>query len=232
VVNVAVITERDVAMVRWIGEQYAVPVEVLAELLATLAPADAGTRASRFGQREPSRVATIATRERLARRHVARLLSMDLLQRFRLTSGPWVAPTRAGLRRVGLSWEPWDVSDWQLDHLGAVARLRLHLEREYPQATWEPERAIRSRWANQGARVRLADGGLHWPEGGATGIECELHVKRLERYQSVVADVDPRWSEVWWFTPAAVMPLLTAKLAEAGGGERHQVYELPEGVAP
>jgi hypothetical protein len=232
VVPVAVITERDLAVVRWVGEQYAVPVEILGELLARLAPADAGTRASRFGQGEPSRAAALATRECLARRHVARLESMDLIQRFRLTSGPWVAPTRAGLRRTGLAWEPWEVSDWQLDHLGAVARLRLHLEREYPQATWEPERAIRSRWANQGARVRLADGGLHWPEGGATGIECELHVKRPDRYQAVVADVDPHWSEVWWFTPLEHVGLLTIRLMEAGGGEHHQVYELPEGVAP
>ena len=137
----AVITQRDVMVVRWVGEQYAVPLDVLGELLARLAPADAGTRASRFGEREPSGAATLASRDRTARRHVARLESLDLLQRFRLTSGPWVAPTRAGLRRVGLSWEPWDVSDWQLDHLEAVAWLRLHLERTYPDAEWISERA-------------------------------------------------------------------------------------------
>jgi hypothetical protein len=168
---VAVITERDLAVIRWIGEQYAVPVEILGELLARLAPADAGTRASRFGQEEPSRAAMVVTRERLARRHVTRLESMDLLQRFRLASGPWVAPTRAGLRRTGLAWEPWDVSDWQLDHLAAVARLRLHLEREYPGAAWESERAIRSRWANKGARVRrptARSGGLRVKPPGSS----------------------------------------------------------------
>jgi hypothetical protein len=228
----AVITQRDVLTVRWIAEMYAVSVDVFGELLARFVPADASTRASRFGEREPSRVATLATRERLARRHVGRLESMDLLQRFRLTSGPWVAPTRAGLRRVGLSWEPWDVSDWQLDHLEAVARLRLHLERAYLDAGWISEREIRSHWHGKGARVRLADGALEWPDGDATGVECELHVKRLDRYQSAVADRDPRWSEVWWFTPAAQVALLTARLTEAGGGDRHQVYQLPEGVTP
>jgi hypothetical protein len=231
VVDVAVITERDVMVVRWVGEQYAIPLDVLGELLVRLAPADAGTRASRFGEQKVG-PASLASRDRTARRHANRLESMDLLQRFRLTSGPWVAPTRAGLRRVGLSWEPWDVSDWQLNHLEAVARLRLYLQARYPDAEWISERAIRSRWAGSGARVRLADGGLSWPEGGATGVECELHVKRPERYQAVVADVDPHWSEVWWFTPLEHVGLLTIRLMEAGGGERHQVYELPEGVAP
>jgi hypothetical protein len=84
----------------------------------------------------------------------------------------------------------------------------------------------------QGCSGSPADGALWWPEGEATGIECELHVKKLDRYQAVVADVDPRWSEVWWFTPPGQMAGLAAKLTEAGGGERHQVDELPEGAAP
>jgi hypothetical protein len=210
------------------------PVDVFGELLAVTAPADAGARAARLGAREPvSRAATLASRERLARRHAARLESLDLVQRYRLTSGPWVAPTRAGLRRTGLSWEPWDVSDWQLDHLEAVARLRLELERTYPDATWESERAIRSRWAGSGARVRLADGGLRWSDGTATGIEVELHVKRLDRYQSAVADCDPTWrAGVWWFTPAAHVGLLEVKLHDAGASNQHQVYPTPEGVIP
>jgi hypothetical protein len=36
---------------------------------------------------------------------------------------------------------------------------------------------------------------------------------------------------VWWFTPGAQVQLLTARLRDAGGGDVHQVYPLPEGVA-
>ena len=228
----AVITERDLNVVRWIGEQYAVPLDLLGDLLAILAPADAGTRAARFGQRESSSSAELASRLRLARKHAGRLESMYLLQRFRLTSGPWVAPTRAGLRRSGLAWEPWDVSDWQLTHIEAVARLRLDLQQRYPDARWESDRAIRSRWHGSGARVRRADGGLYWPDGTATGVECELHVKRLDRYQAAVADVDPAWSAgVWWFTSIAQVAILRSRLREAGAGAQHEVTAVPEGVA-
>jgi hypothetical protein len=99
----------------------------------------------------------------------------------------------------------------------------------YPEATWESDRAIRARWHGSGARVRLADGGLHFPDGEAVGVELERYTKKLGRYQGAVADADPAWSAVWWFTPIGRVPLLTQRLREAGGGDVHQVYQLPEG---
>ena len=82
------------------------------------------------------------------------------------------------------------------------------------------------------ARVRLADGGLYFPDGDAVGVELELHVKRLDRYQAAVADVDPAWSSgVWWFTPRAQVALLQQRLQDAGAGAHHEVVTAPEGVA-
>ena len=46
--------------------------------------------------------------------------------------------------------------------------------------------------------MRLADGGLWWLAGGATAVELERDVKRLDRYQAAVADVDPAWSSGVW----------------------------------
>lgn len=231
VVVVAVTTERDLAVLTWIGEQYAVPLDVLGEVLARTAPGDASVRAARFGSKVP-RSATLASRDRLARKHAGRLQDLGLAERVRLLGEVWIAPTTAGLRFAGLPYDRWQPSGWSLAHIAAVARLRLHLQGTYPDARWEPERAIRSRWAGSGARVRLADGGLHWPDGAAFGIECELHVKRLDRYQSAVADCDPAWSAgVWWFTPIAQVDLLQQRLRDAGAGAQHEVAAIPEGVA-
>jgi hypothetical protein len=81
--------------------------------------------------------------------------------------------------------------------------------------------------------VRLADGGLWWLAGGATAVELERDVKRLDRYQAAVADVDPAWSSgVWWFTPRAQVGLLQERLQDAGAGAHHEVVTAPEGVAP
>jgi hypothetical protein len=81
--------------------------------------------------------------------------------------------------------------------------------------------------------VRLVDGGLWWPEGGATAVQLERDIKHLDRYQPAVADVDPAWSAgVWWFTPIAQVGLVRSRLQTDGAGAHHQVVTGPEGVAP
>jgi hypothetical protein len=81
--------------------------------------------------------------------------------------------------------------------------------------------------------VRLADGDLWWLAGGTTAVELERDIKRLDRYQAAVADVDPAWSSgVWWFTPRAQVRLLQQRLQDAGAGAHHEVVTAPEGVAP
>jgi hypothetical protein len=122
------------------------------------------------------------------------------------------------------------LADTLVHHTAMVGRLRLHLAVAYPEAEWESERAIRQRAA--GAPLRRADGGLLFPDGTAVGIELERYVKKLPRYLGAVANTDPDWTEgVWWFTPTNLVPLLTQRLAEAGGADRHQVYPLPPEVA-
>jgi hypothetical protein len=210
------ITERELTVLRWVGEQYAVPMAVLAELVER-------------AHRVPS-----GSAPRVARRMAERLAALGYAGRPHVLGRWWLVPTRAGLRAAGLDYQPWNIAEheWSLNHLVLCARLRLHLAAADPSAEWESDRAIRSRWHGTGARTRLADGGLHWPEGTAVGIELERYVKKPSRYQGAVLDQDPAWTDgVWWFTPAAHVQLLTTRLRDAGGGDRHQVYPLPPEVA-
>jgi hypothetical protein len=213
-----VLTERELRTLRWVAEQYAVPMRVLAELLSR------------------GRHLADGSAEVLARRVALRLERLSYAERRPMLGQTWLAPSRRGLRAAGLPYRAWNLAEhaWSLAHVEACARLRLELERAYPGARWESDRGIRQRWHGSGARVRLADGGLHWSDdASATGIELERHVKRPDRYRAAVLDTDPAWSAgVWWFTPPGQVELLTARLREAGGGELHQVYPLPEGVSP
>jgi hypothetical protein len=210
------ITLRELAVLRWTGEQYGLPMEVVAELVAR----DAAVSA--------------LSASRVARRVAERLAELGYAGRPRALGRWWLVPTRAGLRAAGLEFRAWDITahEWSLPHLTMCARLRLHLEAAYPTATWESDRAIRHRWHGSGARVRLTDGGLHWSDdASATGVELERYVKKPSRYRGAVLDTDPAWNAgVWWFTPAGQVDLLTKRLVDAGGGELHQVYPLPEGV--
>jgi hypothetical protein len=173
-------TQRDLQVLRWLGEMYGAPMATLSELYGT--------------------------GDRVTRRHAARLEQAGYASRTLVPgSGAgradvWLIPTRKGLRFAGLEhYERQDIVGWKATHTAAVGRLRLALE--VPGATWESERAIRHRWHGSGARVRIADGGLTLPGGHVVGVELELHRKTLKRYPAIVDDVDPTWDQVWWFVP-------------------------------
>jgi hypothetical protein len=214
-----VVTQRDLEVLTFAGEQFGLPMGVVAELLARHA---AGTR--------PLGASAAAT---VARRTAARLEAGGYAERLTVAGEVWLIPTRRGLALVRQDDQPrpyevWLPAAWKLEHVAAVARLRLALADQYPQARWESERSIRRRWAGSGARVRYADAGLHFPDGTAVGIECELHVKKPHLYQGIALDQDPAWTGgVWWFTPPAQVDLLSRRLAEVRA-TRHRVFQLPE----
>lgn len=208
------ITERELAVLRWVGEMYTVPLGVLADLV----------------DRGPEPLSP-ASAERVARRTAVRLERLGYAGRRPLLGQPWLIPTRTGLRAAGLNYPAQVPAEGILKHVATVARLRLHLAATEPAAEWESERAIREQWG--ASRVRRVDGALWWPGEDAAGVEVELHLKKPARYAGIVHDLDPSWNAgVWWFTRPAHMATLAKYLREAGGGDFHQVYELPEGVAP
>jgi hypothetical protein len=213
------VTVRDLGVLAFAVEMFGLPLGLVAELVARDAP---------------ERLSP-ASAERVARRVAARLREGGYARLVRVAGEVWLVPTEAGLH-LGMAegqstpYQVWRPAAWKLDHLAAVARLRLFLEDAYPGAVWQSERAIRRRWHSTGARVRLADGGLHLANGQAVGVEVELHVKRLNLYEGIVRDVDPAWTRgIWWWTPAANLELLYRRL-EAAGAVGHEVYELPDGI--
>jgi hypothetical protein len=167
------VTERDVAVLRWLGEMFGAPMAVVADLYGV--------------------------GERVARRHAARLERAGYASRQLAPGGTWLVPTRRGLRFAGLDHEPWSLVAWKGEHVATVSRLRLTLQEQYPEAVWTSERAIRSRWAGSGARVRFADGQLDFPGTTCVGIELELHRKHAREYGGIAGDVDPAFDQVWWF---------------------------------
>jgi hypothetical protein len=217
------VTRRDLEVLTFAGEQFGLPMPVVAELVVRHAAPGRPLR--------PDAAAAVA------RRTAARLEAGGFAERLAVAGEVWLVPTSRGLALVRSDDDPrayqvWRPAAWKLDHVAAVARLRLHLTDTYPQARWESERSIRRRWAGSGARVRYADAGLHFPDGRAVGVECELHVKAPHLYQGIALDQDPAWTAgVWWFCPAGQVGLLRRRLDDAGAVD-HQVHALPEGVAP
>jgi hypothetical protein len=208
-------------MLAFIGEQYGVPLAVVRELLARYADPAAPAPPRRLPSGHPDALSG-------ARKWAGRMVRAGLVRCEVALGHTWVVPTRAGLRFAGLDFKPWQPAGFKLAHVEAVARLRLRLEEFYPGSTWTSERAIRSRWAGSGARVRYADGQLDLPDGTCVGIEVELHHKKAWSYESIAGDVDPVFDVIWWFCPVATVALLRRTLAAIAKPDRpkHEVYAL------
>jgi hypothetical protein len=218
-------TARDLTALRFVGEQYAVRLDVAAVLL---------TRLSTAGPERGSQLSRRAVREQLGRWEQA-----GWAQRRRLLGHTWVTLTRAGLRLAGLDYEVWSPALDRLDHHHAASVVRLHREPIPGQGGWVCERAL---WRRRGkASWHLADAALPAPipEGWADQgigeawelVEVELTQKARPRLVAVLKTRPPHTAAVTYYVPAALQVALAAQLAsvvrELGGRPPVTVQPLP-----
>jgi hypothetical protein len=218
------VTPRDLAALRFVGEQYATRLDVLAVVLGRLSPA-AVRDARRLG-------------ERTVRQRVERWEQAGWAVRRRMLGQTWVLPTRAGLRLAGLEFDGWEPAATRLSHHHEVAVVRLAREPVPGQGGWVCEREL---WRRRGkASWHLADGALPMPvPSGWQGIseawelvEVELHQKARPRVLAALKTRAPHTARITYYVPASLHAALTAQLAsvvgELGGRPEVQVELLPD----
>jgi hypothetical protein len=219
-------TARDLAALRFVGEQYAIRVDVATVLL---------TRLSTAGPERGSQLSRRAIREQLGRWEQA-----GWAERRRLLGHTWVLPTRTGLRLAGLDFEVWSPALDRLDHHHAAAVVRLAREPAPGAGGWVCERAL---WRRRGkASWHLADAALPvpvpegWVQQGISEawelIEVELTQKARPRVVAALKTRPPHTAAVTYYVPAALQPALAAQLTgvmrELGGRPPVTVQPLPE----
>jgi hypothetical protein len=218
-------TARDLAALRFTGEQYAVRVEVAALLL---------TRLSTTGPEAGTQLSRRAVREQLGRWDRA-----GWAERRRLLGHTWVTPTRAGLRLAGLDYDPWTPALDRLAHHHAAAVVRLAREPAPGRGGWVCERAL---WHRRGkAAWHLADAALptHVPEAWQRQgiseawelIEVELTQKARPRVLAALKTRPPHTARITYYVPPELHAALSAQLAsvvrELGGRPPVLVEPLP-----
>jgi hypothetical protein len=218
-------TARDLAALRFVGEQYAARADVAALLL---------TRLSTAGPEVGGQLSRRAVREQLSRWERA-----GWAERCRLLGQTWVLPTRAGLRLAGLAFDPWTPALDRLAHHHAVAVVRLAREPVPGRGGWVCERAL---WRRRGrACWHLADGALPvpvpeaWQQQGIGEawelVEVELTQKARPRVVAALKTRPPHTARITYYVPAALHAALSAQLAgvvrELGGRPQVTVELLP-----
>ncbi len=219
-------TSRDLAALRFVGEQYAVRLDVLAVVLGRLSRGQLRT-AGRLGSRT-------------VRQRVERWEAAGWAVRRRMLDHSWVLATRTGMRLAGLEFDPWTPALDRLDHHHVVAVVRLARESVPGQGGWVCEREL---WRRRGrASWHMADGALPasvpagWQQQGISEaweqIEVELHQKTRPRVLAALKTRAPHTARITYYVPAGLHAALSAQLAsvvrELGGRPAVAVEPLPQ----
>jgi hypothetical protein len=224
------ITDRDVAALRWLGQQYAARADVLRVLLGRLSP---GT----------PRITGQLGDETL-RQILDRWEDRGLVTRDRLLGHLWVAPTAKAVRLVGLDVRAWSFVIPQLAHVHAVGVVRLALEPSIPEGGhWLSERELR----REAGKSHVPDGAIQLPDDpdavaglGLYGedvdplpkriaVEVELTRKGAARLrQAWTRPRHGRWQRTAYYAPPDVASYLTGQLQRIRPRHPIQVHPLPE----
>ena len=224
------ITDRDVAALRWLGQQYAARSDVLRVLLGRLSPGS---------PRIEGQLAETTLRDVLDRWEDRGLVARD-----RLLGFLWVAPTPKALRLVGLDVRAWSFVIPQLAHVHAVGVLRLALEPSIPAGgRWLSERELR----REAGKSHVPDGAVQLPDdpeaaAGAglygedvdplpkrVAIEVELTRKGAARLREAwTRPRHGRWTRTVYYAPPEVAGYLTGQLQRIRPRHPIQVHPLPD----
>ena len=153
------------------------------------------------------------------RYHLRRWLRAGWVRPQRALGRTWIVPTRGGLDLAGSGYRPWTLIPSQLNHLHAVAVVRLAIEARQPRgrvgqrASTDPAArptpgslvAARRR-PGRGRRRRQRRPPLHT-------IEVELTPKHLAKLQQVFEHRYPGEVQTTYFTPPAHQDGLRRRLA-------------------
>lgn len=175
------------AMLRWIGEQFAVSFDHLPMLEHLVMK-----KASDAPLLQYKGIASLTDR----------WLHYQLIERQKIfvKKPQWIWLTRKALNAVDLDFPARAPSVARLDHIHAVNRVRLHFERK---TVGQGIHWICEREANE-SRKKLnkkhqVDGEIKYPDGYTAAVEVELNQKRKPRLRSILRELQRDYDAVRYY---------------------------------
>lgn len=203
------LTERDLACLRWIAQQYAIRLDQLQRLLLRLTPEEDKSKV-RAGADRLSRERTYRT--------LARWESLGLIEYASILDGEprWVWLSAKGLREIGSVLRYNRPSAVRLRHLYWTNQVRLWIESRRPADTWKSEREIKAEHLPRQSgehQEHLPDAILYAANGRISAIEVELEPKAAQQLQAIVAELESQYTSILYFVSQAAQRQLVNLLA-------------------
>jgi len=209
------VTERDEAVLPWIGDMYAVRLDQLQLLL------DRHSDVKRKVTATPSLDAARHVLERWEKLGFAESRKVYAKQ------PRWLWLTRKGLARLDRGYQYKQPADSMLNHYYAVNQVRLYLEgRTDIELFWRAERELRPQEAKEWGK-HFVDGEaiLEDVEDGeiVIGIEVELAQKRPDELRRILRWLVERYDPVWYYTGPKSHAGVVRAIADLAEEDREKV---------
>jgi hypothetical protein len=214
------LTERDRRLLRWVGEQYCVRIDLLAVLLARLSD-------------DPAARSAGSVAPRLAQRRVAawRSAGLAVSRRFLVGTPSTIWLTAEGMATAGLPWRSFEPAFPTVAHRHATSVVRAYVEGRSAELGWTCERQLREG----------LPGGVHCPDAliastddtgrvWRSAVEVELTRKHRPRVEQIIKGSLDRFDDVIYFAAAEAAPVVRAAVEAVAAGERVRIrpYPVPE----
>lgn len=201
-------TDRDIALLTWTAEQYAVRFDQLHQLV------------NRYKGSEvtESNIKALVNRWRKA----------DWVKKRKIVYGEpaWIWVSKEGLQAMDLPYPQWEPKPGRMAHIHAVNAVRLFVEgRPEVDSHWISERQIHLE-RRAADRKHKVDGEVNY-QGNLVAIEVELTQKSAYRLQSVLRELSQSYPAVWYFlADDCYAPVADAIHAFPGSKQQFVVYKL------
>lgn len=200
------LTPRDLLVLRWIGEQYAIRFDQLQRLLAVQSS-------------EPERLRHAGMLSEARTRRTIRRWEREELVQYKLLlvrECGWIWLTRKGLQTLEMDVRYYEPRLASLEHLYYINQARLFVAGRRQEDEWIAERILRAQQDQRGKGEtvdHLPDAVLVKPDKMQIAIEVELHAKSRVRLAAILQNLQERYYRTWYFATAPVAVLLQEVVA-------------------
>ena len=206
-------TARDLDLLRWIGDQFAVNTDQLKILM------NRWKRAHEPDWQEAS-ISDETVKWLIKRwRKAGWVESRKLLAR----EPAWVWLSKDGLTEMGLEYPVYTPAVGRLNHIYHVNMVRLYIEKKRgDEVQWISERQINVERKKEGKR-HMVDGEAVY-QGTVIGVEVEQTQKSKRRLASIVRELQQDYEAVWYFVADPAMEAVREAISRIEGTDNQDKW--------
>jgi len=223
--------ERDLIVLRWMMQMYAVRFDQLQVLLARHSP-------KKNELKDPEHVSGSTVRT-----HLDRWKTLKLVEYRKIYAGKdeplWCWLSSYGLNYLANEEDEYDKlivysyflpkPNRDLTHIYLINQARLYIEKQYPNYIWRSERQLLKQQAARPKAIKqkhITDGLLYRPDGRAIALEVERWDKAEDRLDAIMQELAQTYHRTWYFVSKKARSAVLKARAKLPEKERKRIQVL------